>query len=413
MQSLYLTLFTGLLIVSVGCKSSHSPAKTTPAAQVTTAESGSNPSPTNQSTRSDSDSSQTRSSTVQAIAPPADPLPGEDASADVSKFSFLVYGDTRRRRDGTAILYEHSLVVDSMLGTIRRLRRSEFPVRFVLQTGDAVVNGGDPRQWNVSYVELVNRLTRDGGVPYFLAPGNHDVTSAKEINAPNRLRALKNYLAALDQLIPPDGAPRRLEGYPTYAFGYGNTFVLAIDSNIAWDEKQYEWVKAQLEGLDATRYKHRFAFFHHPPFSSGPHGGAVVEGQAAEIRDRYMPLFRKHQFRAILTGHEHLYEHWIERYGPNRGDPHRIDHIITGGGGAPLYGFQGIPNVRPYLDKYRSERVALEHLVKPGPEPGDNPYHYVIVQVDGESVSLEVVGIDWGRNYMPYRSRGTNLTEPR
>ena len=30
-----------------------------------------------------------------------------------------------------------------------------------------------------------------------------------------------------------------MDGYPTYAFGYGNTFVLAFDSNIAADSVQW------------------------------------------------------------------------------------------------------------------------------------------------------------------------------
>jgi hypothetical protein len=38
---------------------------------------------------------------VRAIASPRNPLPLEAASADVVRFSFIVYGDTRGRRDGS------------------------------------------------------------------------------------------------------------------------------------------------------------------------------------------------------------------------------------------------------------------------------------------------------------------------
>src|SRR6185503_1313834 len=75
---------------------------------------------------------------VRAIAAPKNPLPAEGASADVTRFSFIVYGDTRGRRDGVQEQYEHSLIVDSMVATIKRLSTSQLPVRFVLQTGDAV-----------------------------------------------------------------------------------------------------------------------------------------------------------------------------------------------------------------------------------------------------------------------------------
>src|SRR5437773_8832611 len=266
--------------------------------------------------------------TVRPIAPAKRPLPPEEASASVTRFSYIVYGDTRGRRDGIEVQYEHSLVVGGVLEAIKRLEATDYPVRFIMQTGDAVFDGGDPRQWNKSFVDLINRITTEGGVPYFLAPGNHDVSPAAALESPMRKEGLKNYLAAIANLIPPNGAARRLDGYPTYAFGYGNAFFIALDSNIATDDKQFEWVKSQLEGLDRKRYRHVVAFFHHPAFSSGPHGGSVVEPPTAALRARYMPLFRRHRAAILFTGHEHLFEHWVERYEDSEGRKHRLDHIL-------------------------------------------------------------------------------------
>src|SRR5687767_7524865 len=271
---------------------------------------------------------------VRAISSPRSPLPAESASAGISRFSFLVYGDTRGRRDGTAEQYEHSLIVDSMLATIQRLAAGDSPVKFVLQTGDAVVNGRDARQWNNSFVGLINRITTDGGVPYFLAPGNHDVTASGDLASPQRQTGLRNYLRAMADLIPPDGATRRLTGYPTYAFGYGNTFVVGLDSNIAEDSTQMMWVLAQLQGIDRNRYVHVIVFFHHPVFSSGPHGAAIIERPTAALREHWMPHFRKHNVTLLLTGHEHLFEHWIERHRDASGQWRHIDQVVTGGGGA-------------------------------------------------------------------------------
>jgi hypothetical protein len=345
---------------------------------------------------------------MRAINAPRNPIPAEGDSAGVTRFSFIVYGDTRGRRDGVAEQYEHSLIVDSQLATIQRLASTPAPVKFVLQTGDAVVSGRDVRQWNRSFVDLINRITTEGGVPYFLAPGNHDVTNAPALDSPLRAEGLRNYLAVVANLIPPDDAPRRLNGYPTYAFGYGNAFFLALDSNIASDVKQFEWVKSQLEGLDRTRYRHVIAFFHHPVFSSGSHGGARVELPTAALRERYMPLFRKHHASILFSGHEHLFEHWVERYEDSAG-VHRLDHITTGGGGAPLYYFHGEPDLREYLEINAAEKVSLQQLVRPGVNPGDNPYHYLLVQVDGDRIRVEVIGVDWGRGYQPYRSSATDL----
>src|SRR5215471_11947128 len=100
---------------------------------------------------------------VKAIMPPKRPLPPEEMSAGVSKFSFIVYGDTRGRRDGVELQYEHSLVADSVIAMIKRLEMTDYPVRFVMQTGDAVVDGGNARQWNTSFVDVINRLTTEGG----------------------------------------------------------------------------------------------------------------------------------------------------------------------------------------------------------------------------------------------------------
>ncbi len=349
--------------------------------------------------------------TVRAILRPRVPLPAESATAGVTRFSFIAYGDTRGRRDGTELQYEHSLIVDAMLRVIAQRASGPSPIRFILQSGDAVVNGRDPKQWNVSFTGLINRLTTEGGVPYFLAPGNHDVTSAADLENPGRKEGLANYLRAVAQLIPPDGATRRLDGYTTYAFGYGNTFVLAVDSNIAADSVQFHWARAQLEGLDRKRFSNIVAFFHHPTYSSGPHGGAIIERPTGVVRDKWMPLFRKHGVQLLVTGHEHLYEHWVERYRDATGARRRMDQLVTGGGGAPLYGYRGEPDLRAYLTASGADSARVDHLVRPGMERGENPYHFVVVHVDGDRISLEVQSVDWGTGFAPYRSNRATLRD--
>jgi hypothetical protein len=349
---------------------------------------------------------------VRAILPPRLPLPAEFASAAITRFSFVVYGDTRGRRDGAEAQHDHGVVMDGILATIKKLEGSPFPVRFVVMTGDAVVSGRDVKQWNVSFVDLVNRVTQGPGLPYFLAPGNHDVGTVPDAGAAggpplDRGAGLRNYLAVVGALVPREGSLRRLREYPTYAFGFGNTFFVALDSNISGDDRQLDWVRGQMEGLDRARYRHLVVFFHHPIFSSGPHG-VRAEPPTVALRKRYMPLFRRQHVTLILTGHEHLYEHWVERYQQN-GQRHRIDEIVTGGGGAPLYAYQGRPDLRDYLAAGQAEQVTVQQLVRPGPEPGDTPHHFVVVQVDGDRLRLEVVGVDWGAGFAPYRSRGTSL----
>jgi len=354
--------------------------------------------------------SATSTDSVPAILAPRLPIPPEAATAHVKKFSFIAYGDTRGRHDGVELQAEHQLVIESMLNTMKRATTSADSIRFVLQSGDAVVNGSFARQWSVSYVPLISRLTQEGGVPYFLSVGNHDVGNSTDLADARRVAGMRNYFAANAKLLPPKGT-RRLDGYPTFAFGYGNTYVIAVDSDIPDDSTQLAWLTRQLESLDRHRYENVVVFFHHPPFSSGPHGGVQTERQAASIRARWMPLFRKHHVRLLLTGHEHLFEHWVERYRDASG-PHRIDEVVSGGGGAPLYGYMGEPDVRGYLAAGAADSVTLEHLVRPNVDPGANPFHFVVVHVDGTRIDVEVVAADWGRGFAPYRSRGATLADP-
>lgn len=246
---------------------------------------------------------------------------------------------------------------------------------------------------------LIERLTRQAGLPFFFAAGNHDVTT-RPIGDPEREHGLRNTLSAMSKLMPPDGSPRRLDGYPTFSFGYGNAFFILLDSNIATDQKQLDWVTRQLDGLDRRRYHHVFAVFHHPPFTSGQHGGDLLEPPSAAIRTLYLPLFRKHHVRMTITGHDHLLDHFVERY-EDGGRTWRMDHLLSGGGGAPTYVYTAEPEMALYLQENASQNVRLEHVMKPGPTIADNPHHFTIIRVDGDKLSLEVVGTG-ATPYVPY-----------
>lgn len=350
-------------------------------------------------------------SVVRPVAAPARGLPSEAASARVTRFSFIVYGDTRGPRDGTEVQAVHSMIVESMLKKIAELKSGPDPVRFVIQSGDGVVNGGVAAQWNVSYTPVVERLTREGAVPYYLVPGNHDVSSADSARAPLRLARLPNYYAVTSKTIPQSG-PRRLRGYPTFAFGYGNTFVIGFDSNIAGDTIQFAWVKAQLEHLDRRRWTHVVMFAHHPAYSSGPHGGAIVENSTRIIREKWMPLFRANGVDMFFVGHEHFFEHWAEEWRDAKGAWRRLDQVVTGGGGAPIYTYRGNPDLTAYLAAGARDSLRVTQIVRPGADSTQNPHHYVVVHVDGTKVWQEVIGVDWGRDYAPYRTARIDLGEP-
>src|SRR5689334_3314108 len=190
---------------------------------------------------------------ARAIDPGGVQLPPESESARETKFSFIAYGDTRGPADGLRIQPAHQDVVNRILAVIPEEARAGFPVRFVVQSGDAVVGGRYAGQWDVSFTPLIERLLHEGRVPYFFAVGNHDVTT-QPVHTPERDAGLRNATAAMARLWPAEGSPDRMSGYPTFTFAYGRFFFIVLDSNIASDRAQFEWVKKRLETIDRARY---------------------------------------------------------------------------------------------------------------------------------------------------------------
>ncbi len=77
--------------------------------------------------------------------------------------------------------------------------------------------------------------------------------------------------------------------------------------------------------------------------------------------------------------------------------------MLTGGGGAPIYTYQGEPQLDAYLKGGAEQAVAVQHLAKPGPAVTDNPHHFAIVDVDGDKIAIEVVAV--GGKLAPYGGR--------
>lgn len=77
-----------------------------------------------------------------------------------------------------------------------------------------------------------------------------------------------------------------------------------------------------------------------------------------------------------------------------------------------IYAYTGEPDLRDYLKANAGSKVTLEHLVKPSAERAANPYHFVLVQVDGDRFAMEVIGVDWGRDFRPYKSNKVELRDP-
>jgi predicted phosphodiesterase len=240
------------------------------------------------------------------------------------KFTFVVIGDNR---SGDEVYRKFvSMIKD---------RKPDL----VINVGDMIATPGDIQQW-ANFWEMSKPIT----MPYLLSVGNHDVHSRMPLS--DRI-----YKEQVD--LPGN------ELY--YSFRAGNSLFIVLDSCLDDQEKkvtgeQYRW----LEGILAnSAQQHKFIFIHHPLYPEkylGTHHGNDLDRYIAE-RDRLQSLMVRSKVDVLFAGHEHYYSKKAVK---------GITHIISGGGGAPLYAI----------------------------EEAGGFHHFVQVTVDGSNVSGEVVDIN-------------------
>lgn len=242
-----------------------------------------------------------------------------------AKFSFVVLGDNRAGDPACDAVYQKIIAA--------ALERKP---DLLVNTGDEINSPGNLEHWRRFW-----ELSKNVVVPYFTTVGNHDA----HIEVPG---SEETYKAQVD--LPGN------ELY--YSFIAGNSLFIVLDSYIKGEDtritgEQYAWLEQVLAG---AKQRHRFVFVHHPLFpepGKGKHHGNSLDRYKPE-RDRLQALFVKQKVTMVFAGHEHFYL---------RKTVDGIPHVITGGGGAPLYA--------------RDEDGGF--------------HHYVLVTVDGDKVNGEVI----------------------
>jgi 3',5'-cyclic AMP phosphodiesterase CpdA len=256
------------------------------------------------------------------------PLPGE-------AFSFVAFGDSRSNANA------HRAVVERVL--------HEVP-DFILGTGDMVNEGPNQADWQ-QFFDVERDLLRDNVL--WPSLGNHD----REPRPRRTAESFRRYFSV------PDDSPDP-ERY--YAFTYGNSRFLVLDSN-AYSfslTDQTAWIERELQRAAADpTIKHVFVSMHHPPYSTSVHGGQV------ELRDAWTPLYEKYHVDAVFSGHDHTYEHSYVN---------GVHYVVTGGGGAPLYARD------PYASKLDKEASLYF----------ERTYNYLRVQVVGDFVEVSAMRVD-------------------
>ncbi len=128
-----------------------------------------------------------------------------------------------------------------------------------------------------------------------------------------------------------DAAGDPAQGY--YSFDLGAWHILALNSN-CWEvgcgagSSQEEWLRADLAAHPAAC---TLAYWHHPVFSSGPHGSLTL------MQDIWQTLY-EHGADVVLSGHDHDYERFAPQDPNGLLDPLRgIRQFVVGTGGRSHY----------------------------------------------------------------------------
>jgi len=124
----------------------------------------------------------------------------------------------------------------------------------------------------------------------------------------------------------------------------------------------------------------RIPFMHHPPYCAGPR-----HHNSRSIIDALAPLFQRSGVRAVLSGHEHNFQHshWND-----------IDYFVSGAG-----------------SKIRSgppDRMEEAHTVS-----WAAACHFLLVTIDGATMTVRAIAEEENgqlEEIERYRSDGTKIT---
>jgi len=269
---------------------------------------------------------------------------------------------------------------------------------FIAIPGDLVESGGEQRDWD----EFWRHITRlDGqeslasGVPFLATPGNHEYYESPigdRYNQPGSQRAISRYQTYFE--FPTNHAPNANQRGLYHRTDFGPITLIALDVANGGPHKtdrdtnffllgeddeqggnapafkpgstQYTWLEEQLADAQ-QRSAFTFVYFHHVPYSVGPHGWAAgectwhdwwefasdllpigphehLDTQSGVPVRILTPLFMRYGVDAVFSGHDEMFErselHGNELIEDGLASPHVIHFYDVGIGGDGLRGPQ-------------------------------------------------------------------------
>ncbi|HZN58341.1 MAG TPA: metallophosphoesterase [Planctomycetota bacterium] len=233
--------------------------------------------------------------------------------------------------------------------------------QLLLHTGDTVYPYGAPSYYYDKFFFIYKELL--AGTCIYPSLGNHDCIVGPASPA---------YWIYAFHL--PANNPAGDESY--YSFDAGSAHFVALNSCVGKvSSEQAAWLDQDLE---ATQKTWKIIYFHHAVYTNSYHPPAV------EIRDVVVPIAESRGVDLVLNGHNHVYERsYPIRAGVSRDAfqepdyvaPQGIIYIVTGGGGASLYGYR------------ESSEVHLNSVFHA-------KHHYVSLRITPEELAIEAIGVD-------------------
>jgi hypothetical protein len=167
------------------------------------------------------------------------------------------------------------------------------------------------------------------------------------------------------------GAQAGPQGRGYYAYDAGTWRIIVLDSNCSevggcsGSSPQGRWLASELA---AASGRDVLAYWHHPLYSSGAHGGTTA------VRGLWELLYAAGA-DVILSGHDHDYE----RFAPqdpwgNRDDAFGLRQFVVGTGGA---GLRSRASQEPHSEVFASAHGVLRLTLRPG------AYEWAFVPVAG------------------------------
>ena len=219
--------------------------------------------------------------------------------------------------------------------------RANNPFNLVITTGDNIYQYGEPENFDTHFFQPYDCLL-DAGVRFRAVLGNHDIgtdNGRPELEEPAFGMKRRNYVVRKN----------------------GVRFVM-WESNYS----NRDWLRRNVGAERGDRWT--VVSFHHPVFSPGPHGGTP------EYKPWLPRLFARKGVDLVVNGHDHLYARIPSK--------RRVRYLITGGGGAGLYGCDNPQSTEVCIEEHHFLYVTVtadEMVVRAIPRSG-GPIDTVVVQ---------------------------------